>query len=53
MRYQSKIIEIPSAYTKAQIETAMDTLTKQGWELVVIQQIATKYYAIFKKLISS
>jgi hypothetical protein len=53
MRWQSKIIEIPSGSTREQIETALDTATKQGWQLVQIVQIGTKVYAIMKKLISA
>lgn len=52
MRYQTKIVEIPSGSTKEQIETALNNLTKQGWELVLIQEIGTKYYAILRRLIA-
>jgi hypothetical protein len=52
MRWQTKIEEIPSGATKEQIETAMDNITKQGWELVLIQQINSSHYAVFKRRIT-
>jgi len=53
MRWQSDIIEIPSGFTMAQIKTALDNKTRQGWELTQIVQIGTKVYAILRKLITS
>jgi hypothetical protein len=52
MRWQSKLVEIPSGATQNQIESALDTQTRKGWELIQVVQVGSKIFAILRRLIA-
>lgn len=52
VKYDYKIVQIPSNYTAAQIETALKGQGQLGWLLIHIQQIGTNYFAVLEKTLS-
>ena len=46
---ESKIIEIPSSATIAQMENSLDNKLNAGWELNLIFDLGGKTYAVFVK----
>lgn len=53
MKQISKIIEIPSTVTIAQMQDSLDSWIKNGYEFKQVFSIDTKTYAVFIKIISN
>ena len=49
MRTKSKIVEIPTNATIAQMQSALDAILNDGWVLIVVFALGTKTYAVFAK----
>jgi hypothetical protein len=52
VKYDYKIVQVPSNYTAAQIEAALKVQGQQGWLLLAMQQINTNYFAILSKALT-
>ena len=52
MRIKSKVIEIPTNSTIAQMENALDNFLNVGWTLSSVFTLGTKVYAIIIKQVA-
>ena len=52
MKLKSKIVQIPTNATLAQMQSALDTAMAGGWELKFIFTLATNTYAVFVKTLA-
>ena len=49
----SKIVQIPTNSTIAQMETSLNTYLNTGYELIQVFVLSTNTYAVFKKIVAT